>query len=122
MSNITLIVEDDPRNLTLFRDVIRRFGYTTAEATNGKEAVEMTQKLKPGLVFMDIQMPVMSGIDATRILKANAETKNIPIIALTSFAMKEDEAKIRACGCDEYLTKPIDLHILLGKVKQYIGS
>jgi two-component system, cell cycle response regulator DivK len=119
MSKVTLIVEDDPRNMTLFRDLLQRFGVATCEATNGKEAVETAQKLHPALILMDIQLPVMSGIDATKILKADEATKHIPIIALTSFAMKEDEIKIRASGCDDYLSKPVDLRLLLKKVKDY---
>lgn len=122
MSKVTLIVEDDPRNLKLFHDILQRFGYETAEATNGKEAVEMVQTLSPALVLMDIQMPVMSGIDAIKILKADPATMNIPVIALTSFAMKDDEAKIRASGFNDYLSKPVDLHVLLQKVKEYIGK
>jgi len=69
---------------------------------------------------MDIQMPVMNGMDATRLIKADPATCKIPVVALTSYAMKDDEIKIRACGCDDYMTKPVDLHRLIQKIKEFI--
>ena len=118
MEKVILIVEDDPKSIKLFRDLLQATGYAILEATDGKKAVELAREKKPNLILMDIQMPVMDGIEATKILKADAETKNIPIIALTSYAMKEDEEKIREVGCDGYITKPIDIREFLKKVSE----
>jgi len=119
MSKTVLIVEDDPRNQRLFRDFLEKFAFTVYEAGNGKEAVDKAQQFLPDLVLMDIQMPVMNGIDATRLIKSDPATSKIPVIALTSYAMKDDELKIRTSGCDDYLTKPVDLRLLIRKVKEY---
>ena len=120
MEKIVLIVEDDLKSLKLFRDLLEASGYASLEATNGKKAVELAREKKPDLILMDIQMPVMDGFEATKILKAGAETRNIRIIALTSYAMKEDDEKVREAGCDGYITKPIDTKEFLKKVAEYL--
>jgi two-component system, cell cycle response regulator DivK len=120
MSKVILVVEDEPRNLKLIRDLLHVTGYETLEATDGRQGVELARAHKPDLILMDISMPIMDGIEATKALKADAETKNIPIIALTSHAMKGDEDKIRAAGCDGYLTKPIDTREFLKMVVSYL--
>lgn len=120
MKKVILIVEDDPNSLKLFRDLLKASGYASLEATNGKKAVELAREKKPDLILMDIQMPVVDGFEATKILKAGAETRNIPIIALTSYAMKEDEEKIRKAGCDGYITKPIDTRGFLKTVSELL--
>jgi two-component system cell cycle response regulator DivK len=119
MDKLILIIEDDPKNLTLFRDLLQRFGYTTIEATNGKKGIKLARANKPDLILMDIQLPVMDGIEATRILKSDPETKNIPILALTSYAMKGDREKILQAGCDAYLAKPVDVQELLATVARF---
>jgi CheY-like chemotaxis protein len=121
MGKVILIVEDDPKNLKLIRDLLQINGYTTLEATNGKQGVEMAKDKKPDLILMDIQMPIMDGLEATRILKTDAETKKIPIVALTSYAMVGDEERMYKAGCDEYLTKPIDTKEFLKKVAEYLS-
>ena len=120
MAGVILIVEDEPRKLKLVRDLVRVFGFTTIEATDGQQGVELAKAQKPDLILMDIQMPVMDGLEATRILKADATTKNIPVLALTSDAMKGDKERILQAGCDGYLTKPIDIQELLKKVAEYL--
>jgi len=120
MEKVILIVEDDPNSLKLFRDLLGASGYASLEATNGKKAVELAREKKPDLILMDIQMPVMDGFEAVKILKADTETRNIPIIALTSYAMKEDEKKGLEAGCDGYITKPIDTKEFLKKVAEYL--
>jgi two-component system cell cycle response regulator DivK len=120
MEKIILIVEDEPKNLKLIRDLLQGSGYLTLEATDGAQGIELAKAHKPDLILMDILMPVMDGLKATKILKADAETRNIPIIALTSYAMKGDEEKIREVGCDEYITKPIDTKEFLKKVAEYL--
>lgn len=120
MGKTVLIVEDEPRNLKLIRDLLNVVGYETLEATDGGKGLELARTQKPDLILMDIAIPIIDGIEAMKILKADAKTKNIPIIALTAFAMKEEIEKIRAAGCDEYMTKPIDTREFLKKVAGYL--
>jgi len=119
MAKKILIVEDDPRNLKLFRDLLQRIGYETFEATDGEQGVELARARNPDLILMDIMMPKMDGIEATRILKADTATKNIPIIALTSYAMKGDKERTLEAGCDGYIAKPVDIQELLKAVEHY---
>jgi Response regulator containing a CheY-like receiver domain and an HD-GYP domain len=116
MGKIILIVEDDPRNMKLFRELLQVNGYATFEANNGKKGIEMAREKQPDLILMDIQMPVMDGLEATRILKSYPVTAGIPIIALTSAAMAGDREKTVQAGCDVFLSKPIDIHDFLEKV------
>ena len=120
MAKLILIVDDEPKNLTLLRDLLQVSGYSTIEATDGKQGVELARAKKPDLILMDIQMPVMDGLDATRILKAEAATRNIPVLALTSYAMKGDEGRILEAGCDGYLAKPYNIQELLKEVAKYL--
>lgn len=122
MSKVIQIVEDDPKSLKLIRDLLLSSGYTIIEATDGRQGVELAKAQKPDLIFMDIQMPVMDGLEATKILKADGETKDIPIIALTAYAMKEDEAKVLQAGCDWYMTKPLDIKKFLKKTEEYLSG
>ena len=122
MAKVILIVEDDPRNLKLIRDLLQKSGYTTIEATDGKQGVELTKARNPDLILMDIQMPIMDGLEATRILKADATTKNIPVLALTSYAMAGDKERILQAGCDGYLSKPIDIKEFLKTVTEYLSG
>jgi two-component system cell cycle response regulator DivK len=120
MKKTILIAEDERKNLKLIRDLLKVTGYMTLEATDGKQAIELVKEQRPDLVLMDILMPVMDGLEATKLLKSNPETKGIPVIALTSYAMKGDEEKIRAAGCDGYIIKPIDTREFLEKVAEYL--
>jgi len=119
MKGIVLIVEDDLKNLKLLRDLLEVSGYSTLEAKDGRQGIEMAKAHKPALILMDIQMPIMDGLEATEILKADPETKDIPIIALTSHAMAGDEERIRKAGCDGYMSKPIDTRKFLKRLEQY---
>ena len=121
MAKVILIVEDEPTNRKLVGDLLKRIGYITIEATDGKQGVELARAKKPDLILMDIQMPVMDGLEATRILKADATTKNIPVLALTSYAMEGDKERILEAGCDGYLTKPIDIQEFVKEVTNLIG-
>ena len=116
MAKLITIIDDEPMNLILIRDLLQVNGYSTNEATNGKEGIELVRATKPDLILMDIQMPVMDGMEATRILKADAATKNIPILALSSYAMTGDKERILNAGCDGYLSKPIDIKEFLKTV------
>jgi two-component system cell cycle response regulator DivK len=120
MGRVILIVEDDPKNLKLIRDLLQIRGYTTLEATDGKQGVDMARAKMPDLILMDIQMPVMDGFEAISILKADPVTKSIPIIALTAFAMQGDREKCMEAGCNDYITKPLDTRAFVTKVKEYL--
>ncbi len=122
MGKVILIVDNDPKSLKLAQDLLQIGGYTTLEATDGKQAVEIARAKKPDLVLMDLQLPVIDGFEATKILKANAVTKHIPIVVLTSYAMKGDEEKIKGAGCDGYMTKPIDTREFRKKIRQYLEN
>ncbi len=120
MAKVILVVEDDSKSLKLIRDLLQASGYKTIEATDGEQGVDLAKAKKPDLILMDIQMPEMDGLEATRILKADATTRNIPILALTSYAMKGDRERILEAGCDGYLAKPIDIQELLKKVAEHL--
>ena len=120
MEKVILSVEDDTQNRKLFRDLLNIKGYRTLEAANGKEGVETAKAMKPGLILMDIQMPVMDGLKAVGILKGDYETRDIPVIALTSYAMKGDQERLLKAGFDLYISKPIDTREFLKKVAEYL--
>lgn len=115
-----LIAEDNEMNRRLLRDVLAYYGYEIIEAENGQVAVEKAKQQPPDLIFLDIQMPVMNGYDAIKILKEMPETKHIKVIAMTSFAMAGDREKIMAAGFDEYISKPIDTRKLPETVKKWL--
>jgi CheY-like chemotaxis protein len=121
MEQVILIVEDEPRNLKLIRDLLEVSGYIILEAIDGKQGVEIAKAKEPDLILMDIQMPVMEGFEATRILKADERTRDIPIMALTAHAMEGDEEKVKAAGCDGYVSKPIDTRGFLNKVTEHLA-
>ena len=116
-----LIVEDNELNMKLFRDLLQANGYRTLQTQNGLEAMEMVRAHRPDLVLMDIQLPEVSGLDVTRWIKQDAELKAIPVIAVTAFAMKGDEEKIREGGCEDYIAKPISVAKFLDVVKRYLS-
>ena len=120
MSKVILIVDDQPINVKLLHVVLRKNGYTTLEAIDGKQGVEMARAQKPDLILMDKNMPVMDGLEATQVLKEDNTTKDIPIICISSSAMKGDREIILESGCDEYISKPVDIYKVLEIVAQYI--
>ena len=119
MSKVVLIVDDQPTIAELLHVVLRKNGYTTLEALDGKQGVEMARAQRPGIILMDKNMPVMDGLEATRILKKDESTKAIPIIAISSSAMKGDRETILESGCDDYISKPVDIYKVLEIVSQY---
>lgn len=121
MGQVILIVENEPRNLKLIRDLLEVSGYITFEAIDGKQGVEIAKVKKPDLILMDIQLPVMDGFEATRILKTDQGTRDIPIVALTAYAMEGDEEKVKGAGCDGYISKPIDTRGFLNKIAEYLA-
>jgi|688.fasta_scaffold849064_2 two-component system cell cycle response regulator DivK len=117
-----LIVEDNDLNLKLFRDLLGANGYDTIETKEGLEAVEITKSMRPDLILMDIQLPEISGLEVTRRIKADREICAIPIIAVTAFAMKNDEEKILRAGCEAYISKPISIMDFLSTVRYFLGE
>ena len=109
MAKQVLIVEDNDLNMKLFRDLVEASGYEAVESRTGADAVELARLFRPGLILMDIQLPERSGIDIARSLKADAELATIPIVAITAFAMRGDEERIRDAGASDYLSKPVSI-------------
>jgi CheY-like chemotaxis protein len=114
-----LVVEDVDFNRDLVVQLLEG-QYQVIEAVNGQEGVSIAEKEKPDLILMDLSLPVMDGWEATRILKANSELHSVPVIALTAHAMKGDEKKALAAGCDDYLAKPLDEDELLSKIERHL--
>lgn len=121
MSRI-LLVEDNEMNRDMLSRRLSRRGFEVVIAVNGQEGVEMTQQENPDIVLMDMSLPVLDGWEATRRLKADEETKHIPIIALTAHAMAGDREKTLEAGCDDYDTKPIEFARLLEKINALLAS
>lgn len=115
-----LIVEDNDLNLKLFRDLLNANGYDTVETKEGLEAISLTRNLLPDLVIMDIQLPEISGLDITRKIKSDESLRHIPVIAVTAFAMKDDEDRIMRAGCEAYISKPIAIDNFLTVVRRFL--
>jgi two-component system cell cycle response regulator DivK len=122
MTKTVLIVEDNELNMKLFNDLLEAHGYRTLKTGHGIEAMELARAHKPDLILMDIQLPEVSGLEVTRWLKQDEELKSIPVIAVTAFAMKGDEERIREGGCEAYLSKPISVSKFLATVKTYLDA
>jgi len=117
-----LIVEDNELNMKLFHDLLDVNGYRTVQTRNGLDVLDLARRHRPNLILMDIQLPEVSGLDVTRWLKDDAELRDIPVIAVTAFAMKGDEERIRSGGCEAYISKPISVVTFLETVRRFIGE
>ncbi len=115
-----LVVEDNPANMKLAALVLSRAGYEVLRADNAADAIALAGGRQPALVLMDIQLPGMDGLEATRLLKADPVTRSIKVVALTALAMAGDEERIRAAGCDGYIAKPIDYKQFLAEVARLL--
>jgi two-component system cell cycle response regulator DivK len=122
MSKRILVVEDTEDNRRILRDLLTRAGFDLIEATDGESGVSMATVHRPDLILMDIQLPVFDGYEATRRIKANPETKHIPIIAVTSYALSGDESKAIAAGCNGYVAKPFSPRKILAMVQEFLPS
>lgn len=116
-----LIVEDNDLNMKLFNDLLEAHGYSTLRTKDGIEALQIARQHHPDLILMDIQLPEISGLEVTKWLKEDEELRNIPVIAVTAFAMKGDEEKIREGGCEAYIAKPISVMGFLRTVEQFLA-
>ena len=121
MAKTVLIVEDNELNMKLFTDLLEAHGYQVVSPASGTEAMELARAHHPALVLMDIQLPEVSGEVIIQWMKADQELKSIPIVAVTAFAMKGDEERIRSKGCEAYLSKPISIGKFVETVKAYAG-
>jgi CheY-like chemotaxis protein len=122
MAKKLLVVEDNEQNRVLMRDILTYNGYEVLEAKDGRDGVEIAKKEIPDLILMDIQMPIMDGFKATRLLKETPETKGIKIIGITSFAMRGDREKILQAGMDDYISKPINVKEFIEIIKRYLNE
>jgi CheY-like chemotaxis protein len=122
MGKTILVVEDALLNIKLIREILTYRGDTVFEAANGREGIDLAIEKKPDLILMDIQMPVMDGMEATRLIKANPATRHIPIVALTGYAMDGDKKRMLEAGCDGYLSKPFRIKELLQAIDIFFDS
>ena len=116
-----LIVEDNDLNMKLFHDLLEAHGYNTIQTKDGMEALSLAREHSPDLILMDIQLPEVSGLEVTKWIKEDEALKLIPVIAVTAFAMKGDEEKIREGGCEAYIAKPISVENFLNMVKEFLS-
>ena len=122
MTKRILVVEDTEDNRRILRDLLTRAGFELIEAADGESGVSMATVHRPDLILMDIQLPVFDGYEATRRIKANPETKHIPIIAVTSYALSGDESKAMAAGCNGYVAKPFSPRKILAMVQEFLPA
>lgn len=115
-----LIVEDNELNMKLFHDLLEAHDIDTVQTRNGKDVLDLARDNSPDLILMDIQLPEISGLDVTKMLKEEEDLKEIPVIAVTAFAMKGDEEKIRAGGCEDYISKPISVVQFIEIIQKYL--
>ena len=114
-----LIVEDNELNMKLFNDLLEAHGYRVLQTREGMSALDIARKHKPDLILMDIQLPEVSGIEVTKWLKEDDELRSIPVVAVTAFAMKGDEQKIREGGCEAYISKPISVASFMSTINGF---
>ena len=122
MNKVILVIEDQEDNRRIVRDLLTSVDFRIIEAVTGEDGVRSAELHRPDLILMDIQLPDFDGYEATRRIRANPELKSIPIIAVTAFAMKGDEERIRQGGCEAYLSKPISITKFIETVKAYLGD
>ena len=121
MAKTILIVEDNDLNMKLFNDLLQAHGYETLQTMDGRDVLKLAREHSPDLIIMDIQLPEISGLEVTKMLKADDELKDIPVIAVTAFAMKGDEEKILEGGCEGYIAKPISVPNFLDTVAKFLN-
>jgi two-component system cell cycle response regulator DivK len=117
-----LIIEDNPANMTLATFLLQSAGHVVLAATDAETGLTLARAEQPDLVLMDIQLPRMDGLEATALLKSDEATRDIPVVALTALAMKGDEARIRAAGCDGYIAKPLAYRDFLATISSHLAK
>src|ERR1700723_3512136 len=121
MAKRVLIVQDNDLNMKLFHDLLEAHGYDILQTKDGMEALRLARLHHPDLILMDIQLPEISGLEVTKWIKEDDDLKSIPIIAVTAFAMKGDEEKMRGGGCEAYLPKPISVAYFIKTLKHFLN-
>lgn len=121
-NSTVLLVEDNEDNLLIYSTILRHSGFTVVEARDGQAGIDAAKREMPGLILMDVSIPVLDGLEATRRLKADPSTKHIPIIALTAHALASDQQKAIEAGCDAYIAKPAEPRAVLAAVKEHLGE
>jgi two-component system cell cycle response regulator DivK len=116
-----LVVEDNDLNMKLFHDLLEAHGYQILQTKNGKDALRLAREHHPDLILMDIQLPEISGLEVTRLIKSDDSLSQIPVVAVTAFAMKGDEEKIREGGCEAYIAKPISVAHFIETVQRFLN-
>lgn len=116
-----LVVEDNPLNMELVLEILDTQGFTADKAEDGEEAIKKTEKEVYDLILMDIALPGMDGVEATKIIKSRSGYKNVPVVALTAFAMKGDKERLLGAGFDDYIAKPLDVSEFIKKIQKYRG-
>ncbi len=122
MKKTVLIVEDNELNMKLFHDLLDAHGFLTVQTRNGLDALALARRHRPDVILMDIQLPEVSGLEVTKWLKDDDDLRSIPVIAVTAFAMKGDEDRIRSGGCQAYISKPISVMTFLETVRRFAGG
>jgi two-component system cell cycle response regulator DivK len=122
MNETILLVEDSPLNRRLMEAVLRPRGYRLLVAEDGQQGIDVAVAELPSLILMDVQLPGLSGYDATRVLKSRPETQHIPVVALTAHAMSDERDRALAAGCDGYIVKPIDTRAFPDQIREYLKS
>lgn len=122
MTKTVLIVEDNELNMKLFHDLLDAQGYRTVQTREGLKALDLARTHMPDMILMDIQLPEVSGLEVTKWLKDDPHLCHIPVVAVTAFAMKGDEERIRQGGCEAYISKPISVPGFLDTVKTFVGE
>jgi two-component system, cell cycle response regulator DivK len=120
MKKKILVVEDNELNMKLFCDLLEAYDYDTLKTRDGTSVLALVRETRPDLILMDIQLPEISGLDVTRLLKNEDDLKAIPVVAVTAFAMKGDEERIREGGCEAYIAKPISVQRFMDTVRQFV--
>ena len=122
MAKTVLIVEDNELNMKLFHDLLEAHGYNTVRPATASKRIDLARKHRPDLILMDIQLPEVSGLEVTKWIKDDDELHAIPVIAVTAFAMKGDEERIRQGGCEAYISKPISVAKFIETIRQFLGA
>ena len=121
MTQTILILEDNELNMKLFNDLLEAHGYATVKTREGTRVLELVRSSKPDLILMDIQLPEVSGLDVIRWIKEAQDLKHIPVIAITAFAMKGDEDRIRETGCEDYISNPISVVGFVETIRKHLS-
>ena len=120
MTNKILVIEENEQNMYLVTFILEKHGYQVVQARNGQEGIALARQMTPDLILLDIQLPFMDGYEVSRELKGNSELKNIPIVAVTSYAMAGDQERILAAGCAGYIEKPINPETFISEIEYYL--